>query len=234
MKPNYWDKSIPMGFVGEYKSYEEKRVFRYSLQDYMFETFQFGSFSGKKVLEIGCGAGIDAIEFARYGAIVTAIDSSEVAVALTRRLAEESGQTIMVVGALANTIPFKDNAFDCVYSFGVLHHLREVGSVLEEIQRVLKPDGTVMAMLYHKDSLLYAYSILYLNGNTERNPGCPYARVYTKNEATGLFSKYFTNVEVSVHYNVIDVLGKRKIKVVLPDKYELGWHLIVKAKKEKK
>jgi hypothetical protein len=34
-----------------------------------------------------------------------------------------------------------------------------------------------------------------------------------------------------VHYNVIDLEEQRKVKVDVPDKYELGWHLVVKAVK---
>jgi 2-polyprenyl-3-methyl-5-hydroxy-6-metoxy-1,4-benzoquinol methylase len=65
----YWEQSTPMSFVPEKLSYEEKRNFRYSLQDYMHDVFRFADFLGKSVLEIGCGAGIDSAEFARNGAL---------------------------------------------------------------------------------------------------------------------------------------------------------------------
>jgi len=233
MTKEYWNKSIPMSFSEEYwVTYEQKREFRYSLQDYMHGVFGFDWFKGQKVLEVGCGSGIDAVEFAKYGAFVTAIDFSEVAVELTQKLAKEAGQKIAVVEASANRIPYKDNTFDCVYSFGVLHHIPEVEEVLSEIQRVLKPGGKVMAMLYHKDSLLYAYSILYLKGETERNSGCPYVKVYTKKEAVSLFERYFSDIGVSIHSNVIDTPQQRKVKLGVDDKYELGWHLIVKGVKK--
>lgn len=41
-------------------------------------------------------------------------------------------------------------------------------------------------------------------------------------EAKELFGRFFNNIQVEVHYNVIDLLGERKTKVGLPDKYELG------------
>jgi len=105
-----------------------------------------------------------------------------------------------------------------------------------------------MAMLYHRDSLLYAYSIIYWRGisegmlgtltpeqlvsrYSERNEGCPYTRVYTKDEARNLFSPWFKQITTEVHYNVLDLPGQRKVKVDVPDTYELGWHLIVKAVK---
>jgi hypothetical protein len=103
-------------------------------------------------------------------------------------------------------------------------------------------------MLYHRDSLLYAYSIIYWRGikegllktltpeqlvsrYSERNEGCPYTRVYAREEARALFSRWFQNVAIEVHYNVIDLDEQRKVKIDVPDKYELGWHLIIKAVK---
>ncbi|MFC1978083.1 hypothetical protein ACFLWS_07485, partial [Chloroflexota bacterium] len=98
------------------------------------------------------------------------------------------------------------------------------------------------------DSLLYGYSIVYLHGiqekqlgklnmdelltkYSERKEDNPYTKVYTKVEAQALFSRYFESCSVEVRYNVIDLPEQRKIKVDMPDKYELGWHLIVKGSK---
>jgi hypothetical protein len=64
---------------------------------------------------------------------------------------------------------------------------------------------------------------------SERNEGCPYTRTYTKDEARNLFSPWFKQITIEVHYNVIDLPEQRKVKVDIPDTYELGWHLIVKA-----
>ena len=244
----YWEQSTPMSFVPEKLSYEEKRNFRYSLQDYMQDVFRFADFSGKSVLEIGCGSGIDSSEFARSGAIVTSTDLTRGSVELTRDLLKQSNLPVRVIQCDAKTLPFKNEAFDCVYSFGVLHHFPEIETALAEIYRVLKPGGRVMAMLYHQDSLLYAYSIIYLRGlkegllrtltpeqlvsrYSERNEGCPYTRAYTKEEAGNIFSRWFGNIVIEVHYNVIDLPDQRKVKVAVPSGYELGWHLVVKAEK---
>lgn len=237
-----------MGFIGENYSYEDKRSFRYSLQDYMHETFRFGDFSGKRVLEIGCGAGIDSAEFARNGAIVTSTDFTERAVKSTRELLAEAGLPADVHQADATSLPFEDNFFDCVYSFGVLHHIPPIDDALAEIKRVLKPGGQLMVMLYHKDSLLYGYSIVYLHGiagkeletlsmeellarYSERKLDNPFTRVYTRKEAEQQFSCYFTDCTTEIRYNVIDLPEKRKVKIIVDDEYDLGWHLILKARK---
>jgi len=245
---DFWEQGPPMGFIGENYSYKEKREFRYSLQDYMHEVFGFDSFRGKKVLEVGCGAGIDSAEFARNGALVTSTDFTEKAVQSTKELLEEANLPVNVIQADATNLQFEDNTFDCVYSFGVLHHILDIEEALSEIKRVLKPGGQVMVMLYNKDSLLYGYSIVYLRGiqerllekltmveliamYSERKEDNPYTKVYTKSEAQALFSRYFEACSAEVRYNVIDLPEQRKIKVDMLDRYELGWHLIIKGKK---
>jgi ubiquinone/menaquinone biosynthesis C-methylase UbiE len=242
----FWEQGPPMSFTGEKVSYEEKRKFRFSLQDYMEDAFRFKDFVGKRVLDLGCGAGIDSAEFARNGASVVSSDFARTAVQSTRDLIKEAGFPADVVQADATSLPFQSETFDCVYSFGVLHHIPYVEKALAEIKRVLKPGGQVMVMLYNRDSLLYGYSIVYLRGiaqgsldkltmdevlarYSERKEDNPYTKVYTKAEAKDLFSRYFHSCSVEVYYNVIDLPEQRKVKVGLPDNLELGWHLIVKG-----
>lgn len=244
----YWEKAIPVSFIPEKWSYERKHKFKYGLQDYMHGAFKFQEFSGKKVLEIGCGSGIDAVEFAKAGALVTATDITNNAIELTKSLANEAGVKIRVTQAPADKIPYKKNSFDCVYSYGVLHHIPGVNNALKEAHRLLKPGGIIMAMLYHRDSLLYAYSIIHLHKYdvtlplmndsklvsrySERIEDCPYTKAYTKSEAKELFEQYFKDVKVSVHYNVIDTPQQRKVKLGISDEYELGWHLVIKGVKD--
>ncbi|MBN2240371.1 MAG: methyltransferase domain-containing protein [Dehalococcoidales bacterium] len=243
---DFWEQGPPMGFIGEEMTYDEKREFRYSFQDYMHEIFKFEEFAGKSVLEIGCGGGLDSAEFARNGAQVTSTDFTSMGVKTTTELLQQAGLPVNVQQADATDLQFEDNSFDCVYTFGVLHHIPDIGKALSEIKRVLKPGGQLMAMIYNRNSLLYAYSILYLHGfeekqletltidelnarYSERKEDNPYTKVYTKNEAKVLFSEYFDSCTVDVRYNVIDMPSQRKVKVIVSDDYELGWHLIVKG-----
>jgi ubiquinone/menaquinone biosynthesis C-methylase UbiE len=53
----------------------------------------------------------------------------------------------------ATALPFPDEYFDCVYSFGVLHHIPDVAEVLSEVKRVLKPGGVLQTAVYHRYSV---------------------------------------------------------------------------------
>ena len=241
----YWEKATPMNFKEEKWTYEQKRKFRYDLQDYMHDVFEFDKYDGKIVLDIGCGAGIDSMEFARNGAEVWPIDITENAVNLTKQLSVEAGYPMAVQRYNGVDLPFCRSMIDAIFSYGVLHHVPEIDNLMDEIARVLKPGGKFMAMVYNRDSLLFAHSILHrgldegepldyiklASRYSERNLGCPYTKCYTKQEALEYFSRYFKDVTVSVHYNVIDLVHERKVKINIPDKYELGWHLVVKGMK---
>ncbi len=96
---------------------------------------------GKKTLDVGCGRGILAEEFAQLGCIVTGIDPSEPSLATARRHARQSGLSINYQAGAGENIPFADASFDIVYCCDVLEHVKDLERVIAEINRVLKKDG---------------------------------------------------------------------------------------------
>lgn len=168
-----------------------------SLVDYFY-------ISGKKVLEIGCGAGSHAAMFANAGAEVTAIDLTERAVSLTKRRFELFDiKNATVMKSDAENLPFPDNSFDFVWSWGVIHHSANTQQIVKEILRVLKPNGRVSVMIYNRNSTryyvyglyvgifkgkflrhrsLYAVNMTYTDGHV--------ARHYTRKEAARLFTDF--------------------------------------------
>ena len=246
----YWAKQVPMTFTDLPKTYEQKRQFRYALQDYMQDFFAFNQLRGQRVLEIGSGSGIDSAEMLRHGAQVVSLDFSPVACRSTKSLLSEARLRGDVVMADATHLPFKGDYFDVVYSFGVIHHIPNVLEVLEEVRRCLRDNGLFMGMVYNRDSLLYAYSLLYLHGIkegllaeglteqeiaskfSERKEGNPYTKCYTKDELDDLLCRsFFRQIRIQPCYNVIDTQMKRKVKFQLEDSEQesLGWHLAFRA-----
>ncbi|MDG6925317.1 MAG: class I SAM-dependent methyltransferase [Nitrososphaerota archaeon] len=229
----YWAANIPWSFrdLKEKPSYETRREMRYNLQDYMASTIPFKGYSGKSVLEIGCGAGLDSAEFARNGARVTAIDFTDTAVKETLSTFGEAKVSGTVLQMDARALVFEPRSFDLVYSFGVLHHIPEYRTALSEVRRVLKDDGHFIGMFYNKDSLLWSYSIEHLGLSIERVPGVPFAEPYSKAELQSLLSDFFREVTITTHFNVIDTPTERKVKVGVDDRFGVGWHHIVNCNK---
>lgn len=132
------------------------------LMDYLPEVARFADLRGKCVLEIGCGMGADAYQFAKNGAIYTGIDLTSEAVKTTQRrfsLFHVPGR-IRVMNA--EELEFPDNSFDHVYSFGVIHHSPHSEKIVKEIYRVLRKGGTTTVMLYNKQSINYYIEIMFL------------------------------------------------------------------------
>jgi SAM-dependent methyltransferase len=244
----FWSKQVPMTFHDAPMTYEEKRRFRYALQDYMHEFFAFAELSGKRVLELGSGSGIDSAEMIRDGALVVSMDFSTLSCESTKSLLREARLEEVVTMADAKHLPFREAQFDVIYSYGVIHHIPEVAEVLQEICRCLRNDGLFTGMVYNRESLLYAYSLMYLHGIregmlaggvtegeiasrfSERIEGNPYTKCYSKSELEDLLRSFFKNVEIQPCYNVIDTPYARKVKFQLDNSsQELGWHLAFRA-----
>ncbi|HEY2934184.1 MAG TPA: bifunctional 2-polyprenyl-6-hydroxyphenol methylase/3-demethylubiquinol 3-O-methyltransferase UbiG [Acidobacteriota bacterium] len=96
---------------------------------------------GKLVLDIGCGGGLLAEEFAAMGCRVTGIDPSRASLETARRHALNQRLDIQYLQGAGEFIPFKDQAFDIACCCDVLEHVGDLTDVISETARVLKPGG---------------------------------------------------------------------------------------------
>lgn len=139
-------------FTREY--FDEIEEHRYRVEPFIHQFAQFTRQRGKKVLEVGVGAGTDHLQFARAGALLSGVDLTDAAVEMvSKRLALE-GLKSHLRRADAENLPFEADNFDYVYSWGVLHHTPDTEKSLAEVYRVCKPGGRICIMLYHRRSLL--------------------------------------------------------------------------------
>jgi SAM-dependent methyltransferase len=92
---------------------------------------------GVRILDIGCGAGANALELSAYGE-VTASDRSLDALAFVR-----SRGVAGVVAAEAPKLPFRDGAFDLVTAYDVIEHVEDDRAFVAELARVLAPGGAL-------------------------------------------------------------------------------------------
>lgn len=94
------------------------------------------------VLDIGCGGGLLAEEFARLGCAVMGVDPSEESVVAAQTHAASQGLTIEYQCATGEALPFADETFDVIYCCDVLEHVSDWRQVIAESARVLRPQGT--------------------------------------------------------------------------------------------
>lgn len=164
---------------------------RYSLEPYIPEFAQFASSRDLKVLEIGVGMGADYLQWLKAGALATGIDMSAASVERAVRRCALAGYRADLRVADAEHLPFANETFDVVYSYGVMHHSPDTAQCLREAWRVLKPGGAARIMLYHHPSLTGA--MLWLRYGALRGKSLR-ETVYAKLESPG--TKTYTTAEV--------------------------------------
>lgn len=99
---------------------------------------------GTRALDIGCGGGFLAEEFAKLGCSVTGIDPSAPSIVQAAAHAARAGLAIAYRVASGEAIPFADASFDIVYCCDVLEHVDDLDKVIAETARVLKPGGVYL------------------------------------------------------------------------------------------
>ncbi len=135
--------------------FEEIESFRYYDQPFIHAFAQFTRYRGKRILEVGFGAGTDFIQWLRAGARASRLDLTPEALENLKRRIEvyqlPGPEQVMV--ADAENLPFESGSFDLGYSFGVLHHSPDTEKAISELVRVVRPGGDVKIMLYNRRSI---------------------------------------------------------------------------------
>jgi ubiquinone/menaquinone biosynthesis C-methylase UbiE len=189
---------------------------------------------GKSVLEIGSGVGLDTFAMAKHGLRVTSIDLTEVAVTANHSRFRRHQMSGSFAVADAGHLPFPNNAYDYVYSFGVLHHAADTAATIKEVYRVLKPGGQARIMLYHRRSLNELVHRLVRVPFEEKDALCPVVRRFTRKEVRAMFSAFQT-VGMTLEYVYGEGYGPlfrltpRWLHNWLSRHF--GWHLMIVANK---
>ncbi len=111
---------------------------------------------GWRILDAGCGPGIFAVDLARRGAHVTALDSAPSMLEAAAELAVRAGVAVEVAEGDAEAIPFADATFDAATLVQVLEYLGDPVLALRELARVVRPGGCVLAADTDWDTMAFA------------------------------------------------------------------------------
>jgi SAM-dependent methyltransferase len=245
----YWDTqpcNIRHGKseIGTPEFFREVSERRYRVESHIPEFAGFHLWAGKRVLEIGCGIGSDAEEFAKAGAEYVGIDLSNQSANLCRNRFDVLGLDgeFYVKDA---SVSFADlGRFDLVYSFGVIHHYPGIDKIISNVQEVLVPGGEFRFMVYAKNSWKYTMIQKGLD-QFEAQAGCPYAQAFSKDEIRQLLGQDWQIERLRQdHCFMYNVDEYKQGNYVLEPWFEamteahrqavreyLGWHLLVKARK---
>jgi len=244
----YWEKE-PCGsapsIVGQLDPgsrpwFDRIEIYRYRMEPMIHAIAEFPRYHGKKVLEVGVGAGTDHLQWARAGAQCFGVDLTEAAINTTKARFALYGFSSQLQRLDAEALPFPNEYFDVVYSWGVIHHSENPNVIIEEIQRVLKPGGVFIGMFYgRRSSLVLKYWIRYalLLGR----PWLSFADVvwtrmesvgtksYTAKELQSMFSAFKATETIPTITKYDTDHWPQWLSKFFPDAW--GWYIGVRAEK---
>lgn len=202
--------------------FDEIEHARYEAEPQVFRFAQFTRAQGRRVLEVGVGAGTDFIQWARAGAHVHGVDMSVGAIEHARRRLSVYGLEGASLGlADAEALPYLSDSFDVVYSWGVIHHTPDTARALSEIVRVCRPGGQIKIMIYHRHSLLAWRTWIrfaLLRGRPDRSVAwtlahhveSPGTKAFTITEARAMLRDLpLKDIQIQPMLTSYDVLGDR-------------------------
>ncbi len=113
-----------------------------------------GDVSGKRVLDLGCGAGENAIVLARKGAHVIALDTSKNQLALAKKLADAAEVRMELHESDVADLAFlRADSIDLALAVNVLGEVEDIDRVFRQVHRVLRPGAAFVFSLDHPVAL---------------------------------------------------------------------------------
>jgi SAM-dependent methyltransferase len=246
----YWDRR-PCNIrhspreIGSRAYFDGVEQRKYFVEPHIPAFAQFARWQGKRVIEIGCGIGTDATNFARAGADYTGVELSQASLDLTRRRFQVFGLTGRFIQCNAEQLSDHVEArkFDLVYSFGVIHHTPNPAAVMREARKVVRSDGEFRLMLYAKESWKDAMIEAGLD-QPEAQSGCPIAFTYTRREAQLLLEEAGFRVVSIAQDHIFPFVVEKYVRyeyelqpwfASMPEemfralKRRFGWHMLIVA-----
>jgi ubiquinone/menaquinone biosynthesis C-methylase UbiE len=240
--------------VGSRAFYERIDHYRYvEFAPWMKSVMEYDQFRGKRLLEVGFGMGTDLFQFAINGAIVSGIDLVPKHLEIATKRFDLYGIPADLRLGDAESMPYENESFDAVYTFGAIHHTPDTQKAIDEIYRVLKPGGRAIIGVYHKWSVFYVFQTLLGNyvlrlrflreplrrtlsriEYREQSDACPLVKAYSKQSLGHMLRAFaFTRFEIRHLTRNEFSIFRQFVPPSFPARLEktLGWFLIAKCLK---
>ena len=232
--------------VGTKEYFDEVETRKYLVEPHIPAFAHFENWKGKKVLEVGCGIGTDTMNFARAGALVTAVDLSDQSLSLARQRAKVFGLEERItfhqadVEELNVSVPVEP--YDLVYSFGVIHHTPNPSRAIAQMKNYMGGSSELRLMVYAKNSWKH---IMIEAGfdQPEAQSGCPCAFTYSHDEVQDLLAgfqvldirqdhifPFVVEKYVKYEYEVVPWFAAMPKEMFAALQKKLGWHLLITAR----
>lgn len=114
---------------------------------------------GIRVLDVGCGRGIDILEMAKRGSMAIGLDPSGKMMAGAREHLERNRQqldgrgNVALVRGIGEALPFKPRSLDRIICKGSLDHFADMERTMADMSGSLKPDGAAIIAIANFESL---------------------------------------------------------------------------------
>jgi len=230
---------------GTKEYFDEVENKKHFVEPHILNFADFSNCNGLKVLEIGCGIGTAAVNFIKNGAKYTGIELSDESLKLTQerlKIYSLSGE-LYNLNAENNLDDLGLESFDLIYSFGVIHHSPNPEKIVDNVYKLLKPNGVFKLMLYAEKS----WKKILIDKEQEQyeaQNGCPLAYTYTNQQVNDLL-KDFNNINIfQTHifpYKIepyknniyekedwFEAMSENMFKIL---EEKLGWHLCITCNK---
>lgn len=114
---------------------------------------EVGATPGELILDVGCGRAIDGTYLWQRGARVIGLEPSRVMIARAREYLRQNNAQVALVQGVGENLPFKSCSLNKVMCKGALDHFFSPSRTLQEIARVLKPEGEMIIAIANFNSL---------------------------------------------------------------------------------
>ncbi len=171
-----------------------------------------------RILDVGCGTGLNASFLTKAGHSVTGIDLSRVAIDKYRAKGLEG----IVCDLEAGQAPFPDGSFDLLYVSEIIEHCADTKSFLSELRRLTKPGGKML--LSTPNSAFWPYRILGLFGRTAseyQHPG--HVRFFSKRSLAAAVSEAGFAIKRLAARHMYVVIGRTIADPVAPILERMGF-----------